>query len=94
MPMGAHRYLSIEPSRKDTIVWQPDKDLDLNGYPEYALAHSHALIPCARWELKKALQLLRDSNISIIEWLRAPSLVVSDTLFVPAARALAGKLSL
>ena len=47
-------YLKLEKS-KDTIEWQLDDTLDING-----------------WDLKKALQLIYDSNPTIFEWLSTP----------------------
>ena len=47
-------YLKLEKT-KDTIEWQLDDTLDING-----------------WDIKKALQLMYDSNPSIFEWLSSP----------------------
>ncbi len=41
------------------------------------------------WELRKALQLLRDSNPTLLEWLRSPIVYRQDDAWAPRLRALA-----
>ena len=41
------------------------------------------------WELRKALQLLRDSNPTLLEWLRSPIVYRQDDAWVARLRALA-----
>ena len=56
-------YLKLEKT-KDTIEWQLDDTLDING-----------------WDIKKALQLMYDSNPSIFEWLSSPIIYKSSDTF-------------
>ncbi len=56
-------YLKLEKS-KDTIEWQLDDTLDING-----------------WDLKKALQLIYDSNPTIFEWLSTPIIYKNTDTF-------------
>lgn len=40
------------------------------------------------WDIRKALQLLKKSNPSIVEWLHSPIVYIDDQHFAPKARAL------
>lgn len=63
--------------------------MDVSGYLLIRLfRYSPPLL--FRWELRKALQLMRDSNLNILEWLRSPPLYVGQASFVNRARELGG----